>query len=178
MHQGCASEDAPGPEYGVDKNQTKGCEVLGFFKGFFGAAKERDSELASNLAIAAKTLDIDMAVSAHENWKLRLSAFLDGASTEHFSAEEICFDDRCDLGRWIHGDGKARLGSFPGFTALMGHHKMFHYAASNVVALSKAGKVNDAQAMLQGQFTKFSGEVIQDLELLRKLLQGVKATRR
>lgn len=152
--------------------------MLGFLKSFFGSSNERDSELAGNVASAAKTLDIDMAMSAHENWKLRLSAHLEGKSTERFSAEEICFDDRCDLGRWIHGDGKARLGNFPGFTALMGHHKMFHYAASNVVSLAKAGKAAQAQAMLSGQFTKFSGEVIQDLELLRKLVDGAKASRR
>ena len=152
--------------------------MLGFLKSFFGSSDAQDSELAGNVASAAKTLDIDMAMSAHENWKLRLSAYLEGHSTERFSAEEICFDDRCDLGRWIHGDGKARLGNFPGFAALMGHHKMFHYAASNVVSLAKSGRSNDAHNMLHGQFAKFSGEVMQDLEVLRKLVQGAKASGR
>ena len=50
----------------------------------------------------------------------------------------------------------------------MGHHKMFHYAASNVVALAKAGRSKDARTMLQGQFARFSGEVIHDWEVLRQ----------
>ena len=152
--------------------------MLGFLKGFFGSSKEVDSELAVNVASAAKSLDIDLAMSAHENWKLRLQGYLDGVSTESFSAEEICFDDRCDLGKWIHGSGKAQLGSFPGFTALMGHHKMFHYAASNVVALSKAGNERDAHAMLTGQFSKFSREVRQDLAMLQRLVEDVKLSRK
>lgn len=152
--------------------------MLGFIKNFFGGASAaNDSQLAGNVASAAQSLDIDMAIAAHENWKLRLQAFLDGSSTEQFSPEVICFDDRCDLGKWIHGEGKARLGTFPGFTALMGHHKMFHYAASNVVALSNAGKEEDARKMLQGQFSKFSGEVVQDLSDLQQLVESSKKVR-
>ena len=143
--------------------------MLKFFKNFFGKGAEEDSNLSAQVASAAAGLDIDMAIAAHENWKLRLQSYLDGTSKEVFGAEVICFDDRCDLGKWIHGDGKAKLGAFPGFTALMGHHKMFHYAASNVVALAKSGKGKQAQAMLGGQFGQFSQEVVQGLTALKEM---------
>lgn len=140
--------------------------MLSFFKSFFGSASN-DSRMHSELAEAADGLDIEMAISAHENWKLRLQAYLDGTSKEEFSAEAICFDDRCDLGKWIHFSGKARLGKYPGFTALLNHHKMFHYAASNVVSLTKSGRAEDARKMLDGQFASFSKSVVGDLQLLQ-----------
>lgn len=96
-------------------------------------------------------------------------SYLDGSSSEELSAETICFDDRCDLGKWIHSSGQANLGRFPGFTALVGRHKMFHYAASNVVALSKAGKEAEARKMLTGQFEAFSRSVVSELEELQDI---------
>lgn len=147
---------------------------MGFFSFFFGSA-EPDSQFNRDLhAAAADGLDIQTAIIAHQNWKLRLEAYLDGTSKEDFSPEVVCFDDRCDLGKWIHGSGQARLGRYPGFTALQGHHKMFHYAASNVVALSKAGKHAEAQKMLYSQFDSFSGSVVRDLESLQTMLEQSK----
>jgi len=150
--------------------------MFSFFKGFFGNSVN-DSHMEADAARAMGELDIDMAQAAHENWKLRLQTYLDGRSEEELSAETICFDDRCDLGRWIHGPGTASLGRFPGFTALLGHHKMFHYAASNVVALTKAGKDGEARKMMMRQFEPLSGSVMADLDLLRKIAASSKAAR-
>lgn len=138
-------------------------------KNFFGIGAAPKKELADEVARAAVNVDFEMAIAAHENWKLQLQAFLEGRSTEHFVAEEICFDDRCDLGKWIHTAGRAKLGAFPGFTALQGHHKMFHYAASNVVALTQAGKTDEARKMLDVQFAQHSNEVVRDLKMLNVL---------
>jgi hypothetical protein len=151
--------------------------MFGFFKSFFGNSVD-DSQIAEETAQAMDALDIQMAKAAHENWKIRLQAYLDGASTEDLSAETICFDYRCDLGQWIYGPGQQRLGRFPGFTALKGHHKMFHYAASNVVALAKAGREAEARKMLNTQFAGFSKNVIADLDQLEALTTEVKKIRR
>lgn len=147
--------------------------MFGFFKSFFGESVN-DSRINEEAVQAMDALDIQMAKAAHENWKIRLQAYLDGASTEDLSAESICFDDRCDLGQWIHGPGQQRLGRFPGFTALKGHHKMFHYAASNVVALTKAGRADEARKMLSTQFAGFSRQMIDDLDQLDALATAVK----
>ena len=151
---------------------------MGFFKLFFGSSDATDTRPPSavDLHEAMIGLDIETARAAHENWKLRLEAYLAGNSTEDFAPEVICFDDRCDLGKWIHGQGKARLGQFPGFTALMGHHRMFHYAASNVVSLHKANHTEEARQMLGQQFNEFSNKVVQDLNVLETM--ATTATRR
>ena len=140
-------------------------------KNFFGIGAAPKKELADEVARAAVNVDFEMAIAAHENWKLRLQSFLAGRSTETFVAEEICFDDRCDLGKWMYSTGRAKLGTFPGFTALIGHHKMFHYAASNVVALAQAGKIEEAEKILSMQFALHSHEVIRDLQMLHTLVR-------
>lgn len=138
------------------------------FGSFFGSGKQALDEIDFAQS-ALNDLDIPFAVSAHENWKSRLQAYLDGTSKEVFDANVICFDDRCDLGKWIHSSGKARLGQYPGFTALMSHHKMFHFAASNVVALQGRGKTAEASAILNGQFSQFSKSVVGDLNALNSI---------
>lgn len=140
-------------------------------RDFFGIGTHSRKELTEKVAHAAAGLDFEMAIAAHENWKLRLQAFLEGTSTEVFASEQICFDDRCDLGKWIYSTGRAKLGSFPGFTALQGHHKMFHYAASNVVALAQAGKTDEAHKMLEVQFAQHSAEVVRDLQHLSAMVR-------
>lgn len=128
-----------------------------FFKG-------DDPTLAKAVARAVDDgLDLRAAIAAHENWKIRLEAYLAGHSSEDLRAEVICFDDRCDLGKWIHSSGKARLGTLPAFLDLVSDHKEFHYAASNVVALSKAGRSVDAGKMLNGPYSRASARVVGSL---------------
>lgn len=135
------------------------------FGGFFGSGKQSQEEI--DIARSAlQGLDIQVAIAAHENWKNRLQAYLEGTSKEVFDATVICFDDRCDLGKWIHSSGQAKLGRYPGFTALMSHHKMFHFAASNVVALQSRGKTAEADVILKGQFAQFSKSVVGELNAL------------
>ena len=151
--------------------------MFGFFKNFFGSST-LDSHMDALIVTAIDGLDIQTAMIAHENWKLRLQSYLKGTSTEQFLPEVICFDDHCDLGRWIHGNGKSHMGNFPGFTSLLEHHKMFHYAASNVVALSHAGKEAEAHKMLEGPFTAFSKAVGEDLEGMHYAIEHSRSRKR
>lgn len=146
--------------------------MLGLVKRLFGGM-ELDSGLTGELsqAVSEGGLDVEAALMAHSNWKLRLEAYLDGKSSEDLRPEVICFDDRCDLGRWIHGPGAQRLGRYRGFTALRENHRMFHYAASNVVSLNQSGRKAEARRMLDGVYAGFSTKVIDDLTGLRDLAQ-------
>jgi hypothetical protein len=141
-----------------------------FFKSFFG---DQADKAPPRIAMRQMTagLDIDAAILAHENWKVRLDAYLAGRSTEDLRPEVICFDNRCDLGRWIHGPGAQRLGSYPGFAALTEHHRMFHYAASNVVSLAQAGKSAEAGRMLTGLYAQKSSAVLGALRELQAMIR-------
>lgn len=120
-------------------------------------------------------IDLRAAIDAHERWKSRLDDVLAGRSSADLRPEAICFDDRCELGRWIHGKGKARLGALPGFTALLSDHKQFHYAASNVVALSRAGKVDQALVIMTGPYARASDGVLRALRDLLHIRETHKA---
>ncbi len=139
------------------------------FDGFFRLGKQSHDEIDFAQS-ALHDLDVQVAITTHENWKNRLRAYLDGTSKEVFDANVVCFDDRCDLGKWIHSSGTAKMGQYPGFTALMSHHKMFHFAASNVIALQGRGKTAEADAILKGQFAQFSKSVVDDLNALSNMV--------
>ena len=149
-----------------------------FLRRFFGSEHTASGrQLRDDAAVAVQGLDIDAAQAAHQRWKQQLRAHLlsrgvPSAQTEPESpldAESVCRDDRCDLGRWIHGPGRARLGTFRGFSDLLAHHRMFHRVAGNVLALAAAGKPLDARRMLDEQFEDYSQRVSDDLQLLKRV---------
>jgi len=154
---------------------------MGFFSRLFnldeknsGAKQEaRDSELTIDAATATAVLaeiDIETAIAAHENWKLRLRNYLDGKSTEQLSPEVVCLDDRCDLGKWLHGPGGQRLGKYPAFTMLIAWHKYFHVQASTVIALSQSGDKTKAEETLK---TSYEHGSIQTVLLLKELKRAL-----
>lgn len=137
--------------------------------------KNRASEINLDAKTAAAVLaeiDIDTAISAHDNWKIRLQSYLNGQSTEDLKPELVCMDDRCDLGKWLHGPGELRLGSYPAFSMLLARHKYFHVQASTVLALAQAQDTEKAEQMLQGSYRQASNQVIFLLKELKRGLGG------
>lgn len=134
-----------------------------------GSASQMGLDAKSAAAILAE-IDIDTAIAAHENWKLRLQNYLSGNSTENLQAEVVCLDDRCDLGKWLHGPGGQRLGKYPAFSVLVARHKFFHLQASNVVALAQANNKDQAAKTLEGSYRHASTQVIL---LLKELKRGL-----
>lgn len=144
--------------------------LLDLFK-LFGSKAER-IKAQQDVGKALTSLDIDVAIGAHQNWKARLALYLEGKSTEDLRPEVICHDDRCDLGKWIHSDGQKQLGQYAMFAELRAVHKIFHQHASSVVALQNAGKHADAKALLDGEYAKTSERVIRRLKDLKLLNEG------
>ena len=106
-------------------------------------------------------IDIDTAIAAHENWKLRLQNYLDGKSNEDLKPEVVCLDDRCDLGKWLHGPGQMRLGVYPAFSMLQ---------ASTVLALAQSGDKDKASQTLGTSYRHASNQVVL---LLKELKRGL-----
>jgi hypothetical protein len=158
---------------------------MGFFSKLFGMTAAADgktqvneaSSAASEMGLDAKSaaailaeIDIDTAIAAHENWKLRLQNYLNGNSTETLQPEIVCLDDRCDLGKWLHGPGGQRLGKYPSFSVLVARHKYFHVQASTVVALAQGNDKEKATQTLEGSYRHASNQVIL---LLKDLKRGL-----
>lgn len=158
---------------------------MGFFSKLFNwddksTASALPSKLdASEIGLSAKEasavlaeLDIDTAIANHENWKARLMKHIKGESAEALDPEVICQDDRCDLGKWLHGPGGHKLGKYPAFSVLVARHKYFHIQASTVVAQVQSGESEAAQKTLDTSFKHGSTQVVL---LLKELKRGLGA---
>ena len=81
-------------------------------------------------------MDFDGAIKAHAAWKMKLTQYLqkpDGS----LQPDAVAFDDRCELGKWIHGEAAAKHWNDPDYQTLRQAHAAFHEAAADVVR--KAG---------------------------------------
>ncbi len=94
-------------------------------------------------------------IGAHVMWKQRLTAFVEGKSTETLDPDAICLDDRCALGKWIYGDGKS-MSALPRYEEVRGLHAQFHQYAADVVRLHVAGNTTEAEKLLQGDYSRLS----------------------
>jgi hypothetical protein len=94
-------------------------------------------------------------IGAHVMWKQRLTAFLAGDSTETLDPEAIRQDDRCALGKWIYGEGSA-MGDLPRYEEVRSLHAQFHQYAADVARLHLDGKTAQAEALLQGDYSRLS----------------------
>lgn len=144
-----------------------------FFGSFFNSTKQ-DKTHAAEMAKALVVQQIYVAIFAHENWKHRFLTFVEGASKEVFTAEQVYFADRTELGQWIQTVGKGKFNAFTEYALLVEHHKMFHYAAANAVSLIEAGKHQDASHMLTGAFESFSDAIIAGLLKLREKIEAIR----
>ncbi len=125
----------------------------------------------STEGLREEDLDFQKWIAAHRDWRRRLQAYIDGLSTEQLDEKVISCDDRCDLGKWIHGNGRRFYGSESNFRQLQTDHAHFHKAAGEVVSCYKEKGEREAKRALHGDFDRYSMHVITGLE---KLEQQVK----
>ncbi|MDD0838090.1 methyl-accepting chemotaxis protein [Curvibacter sp. HBC61] len=113
-------------------------------------------------------LNVDSAIEAHRQWKVKLRAAIEQRS--QLDAQTISCDDRCPLGQWLHGRGGQRFGGKPSFVALLEEHKGFHLAAGDVARRINAGALDDAQRMLGAgsAFAKASNAVTTALSRIKR----------
>lgn len=130
---------------------------------------QEEAEAKESLNKATQTLEIDVAIMAHDNWKVRLEAYLSGKSSEDLRPEVIACDENCDLGKWIYSDGHKYLAKYAAFSDLKATHKMFHYTASSLVTLSQAGKQEEAKQILDSDFSTLSTKIRRRLSDLKGL---------
>lgn len=99
-------------------------------------------------------MDFDGAIQAHAAWKLKLGSYLrrPDRSIDH---NVLCRDDRCELGKWIHGEGRVKYAGLPEFKTLQLEHASFHLAAAEVVRLADRGEATAADTSIGGS-SKFA----------------------
>ena len=111
-------------------------------------------------------MDFDDAIAAHITWKVRLSQFIEGTRSDSISSADVEQDNRCDLGKWIHGEGAA-FKAAPHYQDLVEKHAHFHKCAAEVVRKVESGDRDGARLALR-DLAGVSRETVAAIMELRK----------
>jgi hypothetical protein len=115
-------------------------------------------------------IDVDIAITSHENWKLRFKKILDGRSGEVFDPAMVGMDHHCELGQWLHGPGQQQLGHHPEFQVLIARHKYFHMQAELVATQANNGDIDKALHTFNSSYRQASSQIILLLLQLKRNL--------
>lgn len=135
--------------------------------------KVNAASASARLALADKTTaakaaanHFDDAVAAHIKWKLRLTQFIDGTSSEKLDSAVVCKDNQCALGKWIYSDGMKyqQLGRY---VELRDRHAHFHRCAGEVVKRVEGKDTVGARALLAGDFVEASKHTVASIIALK-----------
>ncbi|HRY29772.1 MAG TPA: CZB domain-containing protein [Elusimicrobiota bacterium] len=114
-------------------------------------------------------MNLDEAMQAHVNWKMRLREYCRPNRREELDPAAVGKDNRCALGLWIHGEGEGKYGNSSEFKNLVTAHAEFHRAASQVVELVNGGKVEEGLKILDDPQSTFRSKTTEVIGLLSKL---------
>jgi methyl-accepting chemotaxis protein len=93
-------------------------------------------------------MNLDNAIQAHAQWKLTLRSAISRCET--VDAAKISADNCCELGRWMHGEGRSILGQSPVFKECVTLHAAFHREAGRVAIAINGKRYDEANALLAG----------------------------
>ncbi|MCL2127340.1 MAG: methyl-accepting chemotaxis protein [Treponema sp.] len=116
-------------QYMVDVNKN--------IEGFF-----REMENSGGLEKEEALFNYDLIVLMHRNWLFQLRAFLDDRREGLKATSED--HKKCDLGKWIYGDG-LHFSRSDTYKALEEEHKKFHAAAGEIIRLKAEDKKAEAE---------------------------------
>ena len=111
---------------------------------------------------------LNAAITSHARWKGQLRDALDrGELPDPISVRT---DDRCELGKWIYGEGKAYQ-TAPEYQELKLLHAQFHETAASIVEKIINDDKTDARAELEsGALAAASVKVINAISKVQKLV--------
>jgi len=113
-------------------------------------------------------MDLNAAVAKHAEWKVKFRAAI--GKKEQLNAGDIGRDTTCDLGRWLHGAGRAQHGSLESYQNCLKHHAAFHVQAGRVAQNINAGRYEEAEKQLgaAAAFSQASNDVALAIRQLKK----------
>lgn len=134
---------------------------MGLLDWFKSSAKSGVADISAVTLDQGETaevagLNFQEAVAAHQKWKTRLQASIDGTSQEKLDPAVVGRDDQCVLGKWIHGQGQATFGGRAEFDQLREAHANFHRIAGSVLADVYADRKEQARQALASTFAEAS----------------------
>ncbi len=108
----------------------------------------------------------------HKSWKKRLLEYVDGRSKEKLEPGKVSIDSTCELGRWLHSDGKIHFGEQPVFIKLVDEHAKFHANLAKVVEAHQGGNKALALEILNGGFEEQTTRVVNCLTKFNAMIEA------
>ncbi len=91
-------------------------------------------------------MDLDNAIGKHAEWKLKFRSAI--SKQEAMDAGTIAKDNCCELGKWLHGEAKAKFSRLNSYAECIAKHAVFHVEAGKVASAINSKKYTEAEAML------------------------------
>lgn len=108
-------------------------------------------------------IELEVARAAHQAWKLRLRAFLDGqAEIPHGQAVS---SHECDFGRWFYGVGLERYGRSGAMAAIEQPHDRLHQLIGEILEAKDRQQLQQAEAKYR-EVCKLSDLIVAEIDAL------------
>lgn len=91
-------------------------------------------------------MNLDTAVQAHAQWKMKLRSAI--SKHEKMDLTTLSRDDCCELGHWLHGEGKSSYGRLTSHADCVHKHVVFHSEVTKVARAVNAHQFDVAEDML------------------------------
>jgi Chemoreceptor zinc-binding domain len=118
-------------------------------------------------------INLANAISAHNQWKIKLRNAMSADDT--LDVETISKDNCCELGKWLHGEGKQAHGDLQLFCDCIKQHAVFHTEAGKVALLINNRRYQEAEDQIDytsSAFGQASTSVINTINKLKRELEG------
>ncbi|SDK87323.1 methyl-accepting chemotaxis protein, partial [Methylophilus rhizosphaerae] len=122
-------------------------------------------------APSAKKFSLDDANKAHAAWKTRLINYMNGKHKEVINHDDAASDHKCDLGKWIYGEGKQHAHRNE-YRTLKEAHAHFHESVGEILVCIESRKLDQAKFLLGGDFSRKSKDTRAAIDHLSKVLSG------
>jgi methyl-accepting chemotaxis protein len=91
-------------------------------------------------------MNLDNALQKHIDWKV---TFRNAISRQmQMDVENIAKDSCCELGKWLHSEGKVQYGQLSSYETTLTKHAAFHIEAGKIASAINEKKYIEAEAML------------------------------
>ncbi len=158
------------------EEMTAQSEQLQSLMSFFKIDQYRRGKMQGRRPVPAVVpvideMDLTKAIQAHGEWKVKFRNAINGK--EQMDSVTISCDDRCALGKWLHGPAKQRHSHLSSYRDCVKKHAAFHVEAGRVAKAINAGQYGEAERMLAGgtPYASASSEVGNAILELKKAAQ-------
>lgn len=92
-------------------------------------------------------MDLNNAVHKHAEWKTKLRSAI--SKHEQMDVATLAKDNCCELGKWLHGEARAKFSQLVSHGECIQKHAAFHVEVAKVATAVNAKKFAAAEAMLE-----------------------------